>query len=74
MGAHTVPDRIAAVCGNSRITFAQLDSRASKLAHYLAAQGIGTGDYVALYLYYCNEFLEGMLAFKQKRPAVFKGK
>ena len=34
----------------------------NRLAHYLAAQGIGPGDHVALYLYNGTEYLEAMLA------------
>ena len=60
--ADTVPEREALVCGDARLTYAQLEERANRLAHYLAAQGIGAGDKVGLYLYNCNEYLEGMLA------------
>ena len=60
--ADKVPARDALVCGEQRATFAQLDERANRLAHYLAAQGVGAGDHVGLYLYNCNEYLEGMLA------------
>lgn len=57
-----VPARDALVCGNQRATFAQLDERANQLAHYLTSRGIAAGDHVGLYLYNCNEYLEGMLA------------
>jgi acyl-CoA synthetase (AMP-forming)/AMP-acid ligase II len=60
--ADKVPDRTALVCGDQRLSFGQLDRRANQLAHYLAEQGIGAGDHVGLYLYNCNEYLEGMLA------------
>jgi acyl-CoA synthetase (AMP-forming)/AMP-acid ligase II len=60
--ADRVPSRDALVCGDQRATFAQLDERANKLAHYLAQQGVGAGNHVGLYLYNCNEYLEGMLA------------
>jgi len=60
--ADTVPEREALVCGEARLSYAQLEERANRLAHYLAAQGIGAGDKVGLYLYNCNEYLEGMLA------------
>jgi len=60
--ADKVPTRDALVCGEQRATFAQLEERANKLAHYLAAQGVAAGDHVGLYLYNCNEYLEGMLA------------
>ncbi len=62
MVADRVPTRSALVCGDQRATFAELDQRANKLAHYLLSQGVGAGDHVGLYLYNCNEYLEGMLA------------
>ena len=60
--ADKVPGRDALVCGEQRATFAQLDERANRLAHYLAERGVNAGDHVGLYLYNCNEYLEGMLA------------
>ena len=42
--------------------YADADERATRLAHHLAARGIGAGDHVALYLYNGTEYLEGMLA------------
>jgi 3-oxocholest-4-en-26-oate---CoA ligase len=60
--ADTVPDHLALVCGERRLTYTQLDERANRLAHVLAARGIGAGDHVALYLYNSTEYLEGMLA------------
>ncbi|HUQ39798.1 MAG TPA: acyl-CoA synthetase [Acidimicrobiales bacterium] len=60
--ADAVPDREALVCGDARLTFADLDARANRLAHVLAESGIGAGDHVALYLYNGNEYIEGMLA------------
>ena len=60
--ADKVPARSALVCGDQRATFKELDQRANKLAHYLASEGVGPGDHVGLYLYNCNEYLEGMLA------------
>lgn len=60
--ADRVPARDALVCGEQRATFGELEQRANQLAHYLAEQGVGVGDHVGLYLYNCNEYLEGMLA------------
>jgi acyl-CoA synthetase (AMP-forming)/AMP-acid ligase II len=60
--ADHVPDREAVVYGGRRLTFRQFDDRATQLAHYLQSQGIGRGDRVGLYLYNCNEYLEGALA------------
>ena len=58
----TVPQHEALVCGDLRLTYAEVDERATRLAHHLAAQGIGPGDHVALYLYNGVEYIEGMLA------------
>ena len=60
--ADTVPDREALVCGEQRATFAQLESRANQLAHYLLLQGVGAGDHVGLYMYNSSEFIEAMWA------------
>lgn len=62
MVADKVPTRAALVCGEQRATFAELDARANRLAHFLKSRGVGAGDHVGLYLYNCNEYLEGMLA------------
>src|SRR5262249_43988317 len=58
----TAPEREALVCGERRLTYAEADERANRLAHHLADQGVGAGDHVALYLYNGTEYLEGMLA------------
>ncbi|MRI33878.1 AMP-binding protein [Endozoicomonas sp. OPT23] len=57
-----IPNREALICGDARVTFSDLDKRANQMAHYLASQGVKAGDHVALYMYNCNEYLEGMLA------------
>ena len=60
--ADTVPDHLALVHGDRRLTFAQVDERATRLAHALAARGIGAGDHVAIDCYNSIEYLESMLA------------
>jgi acyl-CoA synthetase (AMP-forming)/AMP-acid ligase II len=57
-----VPEREAIVDGDTRLTYADLDDRANRLAHALASHGIGAGDHVGLWLYNGKEYLEGMLA------------
>ena len=57
-----VPDRLAAVSGDRRLTYRGLDERANRLANALAARGLGAGDHVGLYLYNGVEFLEAVLA------------
>ncbi len=60
--ADAIPDREALICGQRRLTFAQLDERATRLARYLAACGVGSGDHVGLYLHNSTEYMEGALA------------
>lgn len=60
--ADAVGDRVALVCGDQRRSYAELDERATRLAHALAAQGVGAGDRIGLYLQNCTEYVETMLA------------
>ena len=60
--ADTVPDQLALVTEDRRLTFAEVDERATRLAHALQERGIGAGDHVGLYLYNGTEYIEGMLA------------
>ncbi len=60
--AREVPDREAVVCGDRRVTFGELDRRADRLAHVLAADGIGAGDAVAISLTNRPEYLEAFFA------------
>ena len=46
--ARNVPDRVAVACGPARLTYAELDAKASQVAGALAVRGIGPGDRVAL--------------------------
>ena len=57
-----VPERTALICGDRSITYAQLEDRANRLAHHLAANGIGERQHVAIYAYNSIEFVETMLA------------
>jgi acyl-CoA synthetase (AMP-forming)/AMP-acid ligase II len=60
--ADAVPERIALVAHDRRVTFAELEARSNQLAHHLAAAGIGQGDHVGLQLLNGTEYMEGMLA------------
>jgi 3-oxocholest-4-en-26-oate---CoA ligase len=60
--ADAVPDQTALVSGDRRLTYAQLDQRANRLAHYLEASGIGSGDRFGVQLANGTEYLEVMLA------------
>jgi acyl-CoA synthetase (AMP-forming)/AMP-acid ligase II len=57
-----VGERLAVVAGDRRLTFHELDERASRLAHVLEAAGVGADDHVAVALRNGNEYLEAMLA------------
>ncbi|MHB6905962.1 acyl-CoA synthetase [Streptomyces sp. DB-54] len=65
----TVPDREALVHldhpgtgAERRLTYAELDRAANRLAHHLADQGIGPGDHVGLHLYNGVEYLQSVYA------------
>ncbi len=60
--ADAVPDRTAIVVGDRRLTFREVDERATRLAHHLAARGVKPGDHVGLYLYNGPEYVEGLFA------------
>jgi acyl-CoA synthetase (AMP-forming)/AMP-acid ligase II len=57
-----VPERTALICDDRSITYAQLEQRANRLAHHLAANGVGERQHVAIYAYNSIEFVETMLA------------
>ena len=56
--ADTVPDGIAQVHGEHRVTWAAFDARADGVASALLAAGVARQDKVALYLYNGPEYLE----------------
>ena len=66
--ADTVPDREAVVCGDHRLTYRELDERATRLAHALKQEfGIQPGDHVGLQLYDSTEHVEAMFACYKAR-------
>ena len=52
------PNKVAVVLKETRLTYAELNTRANKLAHGMAKRGFKRGDKVAVVLYNCIEFLE----------------
>ncbi len=59
----TVPaDREALICGEQRLSYSELESRANQLAHFFQSRGVNAGDHIGLYMYNCNEYLEAMWA------------
>lgn len=51
-------DREYLLAAGKRRTFAQMDERANRLAHFLADQGIGPGDHVGIYSLNSTEWVE----------------
>ncbi|MEU8898619.1 acyl-CoA synthetase [Nocardia sp. NPDC048505] len=49
--ADAMPDRTAVIEGERELTFAELDAEANRLAHYLAAAGIGVGTHVGFQMH-----------------------
>ncbi len=58
----TVPDNDALVSGDLRMTYAELEAAANRLAHYLSDQGVGADDHVGLQLYNGHEYFIAMIA------------
>jgi acyl-CoA synthetase (AMP-forming)/AMP-acid ligase II len=56
-----VPDRVALICGDEKLTYAQLEEKANRLAHYLLDQGVKKDDKVGLYCRNRNEIVIAML-------------
>ena len=54
-----VPDRVALICGDEQITYAELEQKANRFAHYLIDHGVGKGDKVGLY---CRNRIEIVIA------------
>ena len=60
--AARTPHNIAVVFEGQQLTYAQLNTRANQLAHYLQQLGVGTEVVVALYIERSLELVIGMLA------------
>ncbi|MEW5811108.1 MAG: acyl-CoA synthetase [Actinomycetota bacterium] len=54
-----VPDRVALISGDEKLTYAELEERANRLAHYLLDQGVKKDDKVGLY---CRNRIEIVIA------------
>ena len=51
-------EHLALVCGETRLTYAELDARSSRVANALADLGVGAGDRVAVLAKNSAEFYE----------------
>lgn len=60
INANRYPDATAVVFGARRISYAELNERACRLANGLAAMGVGRGERIAVMLHNCNQFIEAL--------------
>jgi 3-oxocholest-4-en-26-oate---CoA ligase len=70
---HTIdlmPDRVALVDDVREVTYAQLEERTNKLAHYLREQGVQPGDKVGIYSRNTIEAVESMVAVFKARAVM----
>ncbi|HVG95874.1 MAG TPA: MupA/Atu3671 family FMN-dependent luciferase-like monooxygenase, partial [Chloroflexota bacterium] len=59
--AARTPDAVAAVFEGESITYAELDARANRVAHYLVQRGVGPDGIVGVYMERSIELLVGLL-------------
>ena len=57
-----VPEREALTFKDTRLSYADIDERANRVAHSLIESGIKPGDHVGMYLTNCPEYVIGMIA------------
>ncbi len=60
--ARATPDKEAVICGDERLTFAQLNDTTDRLANGLRSHGVGIGDRVAIQLQNTAEFVRAFMA------------
>jgi 3-oxocholest-4-en-26-oate---CoA ligase len=65
--ADAVPERLALVAGDRRLTYSQLDERANRFAQHLLDRGVEPGDKVAIYSWDRAEWVEAMLGTYKAR-------
>jgi acyl-CoA synthetase (AMP-forming)/AMP-acid ligase II len=61
------PDKPAVKVGDRTVTYAELESEANRLAHYLQSQGVKAGDHVAVYAKNSIEHVVAVLAIVKIR-------
>lgn len=56
-----VPDRLALVDGDTRLTFSEVDARANRFGHFLAERGVKPNDHVGIYALNSEQWVTAML-------------
>jgi 3-oxocholest-4-en-26-oate---CoA ligase len=67
--ADAFPERVAVICGEDQLTYRELEEQANRLAHHLAAEGVGPGDHVGFYARNSVEVVATLLAACKLRAA-----
>ncbi|MBO2448234.1 AMP-binding protein [Actinomadura barringtoniae] len=67
--ADACPSRPALVAGSVRLTYAELDERANRVADHLSSIGIGPGDHVGVLSHNRAEWVESMIGCYKLRAA-----
>src|SRR5262245_13864101 len=65
--ADSIPDRLALLAGDRRLTYQELDERATRVANYLRDVGVHPGQHVGIYAYNRAEWVESMLGCYKAR-------
>jgi 3-oxocholest-4-en-26-oate---CoA ligase len=66
-----VPERPVIQVGDRKVTYAELEAEANKLAHFLGSRGVGAGDHVGIYAKNSIEHVVALLAiFKVRAVAI----
>jgi acyl-CoA synthetase (AMP-forming)/AMP-acid ligase II len=66
-----VPERPVIQVGDRKVTYAELEGEANRLAHFLAGQGVNPGDHVGIYAKNSIEHVVALLAiFKIRAVAI----
>ncbi len=65
--ADAIPDAPAVVQGERRVSYREVEDRATRLASALAAYGVGHDTKVALFLHNCPEYMELLFALSKLR-------
>jgi 3-oxocholest-4-en-26-oate---CoA ligase len=65
--ADAVPDRIALIAGDRRLTYRDLDERANRVAQYLRDVGVRPGQHVGIYSFNRVEWAEAMIGCYKAR-------
>ncbi|WP_068270135.1 acyl-CoA synthetase [Aldersonia kunmingensis] len=65
-----MPERVVLADDHHEVTYAQLEDRANRLAHYLQEQGVVAGDKVGIYSRNTCEAIEAMIAIFKLRAVM----